>query len=354
MELNNLIDELKRLISDRVTSSQAKESIKEFGDSVYLLSVVLQSSTRTFVSRISKRHKDGQTLVCELIGYDIEVGIMLFPKANEWVRALERGAKFKVLAKLISYDTLYNRAIFVQVLESEESKDQTLVKETPITPQELDSTNRHSLKSNRVKPRTSSTTHRGVGHKVSRRVTTKNSNVLRVSKARIRGKVRKKVKRQAKVKRFRPVEGSRILFPLKKQDNRTRRKVAFKPIPKRGRRIPIPPALPNIKSPTRPNNLLNPMKVIRILVKREINGTYALTKQERLILQQLWNGRNSDLNNLIDATRAHRFKLTTISWLIMIFCMPYDLSQISFFLFFAGGFLLLPEIILLLILKKIN
>lgn len=345
MELINLIDELKRFISDRVTSSQAKESIKEFRDSAFLLSVVLQSSTRTFVSRISKSHEDGQTLVCELIGYDIEVAIMLFPKANEWVRALERGTKFKVLAKLISYDTLYNRAIFVQVIESEESKDQTLVKETPITHQESDSTNRHSLKSNRVKPRTSSTTHRGVGHKVSRRVTTKDSNVFRVSKARIGGKVRKKVKRQTKVKRFRPVEGSKILFPLKKQVNRTRRKVAYKPNPKRGRRIPVPPSLPNINSPMRPNNFLNTMKVIRILIKKKINGTHALTKQERLILHQLWNGRNSDLNNLIDATRVHRFLLCAISWLIMIFCVPFELFQISLFLFFAGGFLILPDIL---------
>jgi hypothetical protein len=132
MAFEGLITELKRLIRERVPGSQAKESVESFDSAPFLLKARFVSSARTFGSRIAEEYKDGQTIVCEWEGHDLQVALMLLPSANDWGQGRTKGEKFELWARLLSYDTLYDRAIFGHALE--EDADEQLPPEPELVP----------------------------------------------------------------------------------------------------------------------------------------------------------------------------------------------------------------------------
>ena len=121
MVFDGLVTELKRLLRERVLGYQAKESVESFGSSVsYSLELNFVSSQRTFGSNMSEEYEDGQTVVCDLEGHDLQVAVMMLPSANDWVLERNKGEKFELTGRLLSYDTLYDRAIFGQTKMTEE------------------------------------------------------------------------------------------------------------------------------------------------------------------------------------------------------------------------------------------
>ena len=121
MAFEGLVTELKRLIKDRVPGSLAKESIESFGATKFQLKLAFVSSSRTFGSERCGEHENGQTVICDLIGHDLQVAVRMRPSANDWIEGLSRGDPFEVTGCLVSYDTLYDRAIFGYAVEREDS-----------------------------------------------------------------------------------------------------------------------------------------------------------------------------------------------------------------------------------------
>ena len=133
MAFEGLVTELKRLIKDRVPGSLAKESIESFGATKFQLKLAFVSSSRTFGSNVAEEHENGQTVICDLIGHDLQVAVRMRPSANDWIEGLSRGDPFQVTGCLVSYDTLYDRAIFGYAVEKEESPStQSSVEAEPV------------------------------------------------------------------------------------------------------------------------------------------------------------------------------------------------------------------------------
>ena len=120
MAFEGLITELKRFTRERVPGMKARQSIEALGGPIYDLELEFLSSSRTFGSIMTKEYEDGQTVVCMLKDHDLEVAVMLFSSANDWVRGMEKGKAFDLRARLVSYDTLYERAIFGHAQEETE------------------------------------------------------------------------------------------------------------------------------------------------------------------------------------------------------------------------------------------
>jgi hypothetical protein len=119
MVFEGLVAELKRLIRDRIPGSQAKESVESFGQAKFLLELRFFSSSRTFGSKIGKEYEGGQTIVCSLKGHDLQVAVMMLSSSNDWVKERTKEDGFELWGRLVSYDTLYDRAIFGQALEGD-------------------------------------------------------------------------------------------------------------------------------------------------------------------------------------------------------------------------------------------
>jgi len=132
MAFEGLVAELRRLIRERVPGSQAKESVESFDSVPFLLKARFVSSSRTFGSRITEEYKDGQTIICDWEGQDLQVAVMMMPSANDWAQGRTKGEKFELWTRLLSYDTLYDRAIFGHALE-EDADEQPPPESEPVS-----------------------------------------------------------------------------------------------------------------------------------------------------------------------------------------------------------------------------
>ena len=295
MAFEGLVKELKRLISDRVPGYKAKESVESFGEEVYSLDLRYVSSMRTFGSSMSKEYEDGQTVVCDWEGQDLKVAVMMMPSANDWVRERSKGDKFELPARLLSYDTLYDRAIFGHALTEDEGEQEPSdsvpvpgqappapVKERPVQPQDV--IRRAVQRSDRIKlPKKAKTRKVSKQRKLygkSETVASPNRN-----KQMFLGKPRKlKV-----VKRSEPSsKGKRVghAAPSRKPLKRTLKTAPKAPNPRRNQQRPQPPPLKFLVSRGPVAPAPNPADIVRILQKKKERGIMALTLQEKQALHR--------------------------------------------------------------------
>lgn len=137
MAFDGLLTELKRLIKDRVPGSQAKESVESFGRGKYLLDLRFVSFSRTFGLNVGMDYEEGQTIICELEGHNLNVAIRMTPSSNDWVKALTKGDTFELWGCLLSYDTLYDRAIFGHAPQGDVSESESdLVEPSTVLPEQ--------------------------------------------------------------------------------------------------------------------------------------------------------------------------------------------------------------------------
>ena len=295
MAFEGLVTELKRLISDRVPGYKAKESVESFGEEVYSLDLRYVSSMRTFGSSMSKEYEDGQTVVCDLEGQELKVAVMMMPSANDWVRQRSKGDKFELSARLLSYDTLYDRAIFGHALTEDEGEQEPSdsvpvpgqaqpvpVKDRPVQPQDV--IRRAVQRSDRIKlPKKAKT--RKVAKQ--RRLYGKSETVASPSrnKQMFWGRPRKLkvVKRSGS-----SPKGKRVghAAPSKKPLRRTL-KTAPKASPRRSvhqAQAGQPPQFRISRGPVGPAP--NPADIVRILQKKKERGIMALSLQEKQALQR--------------------------------------------------------------------
>ena len=287
MAFEGLVTELKRLIKNRVPGSQAKESIESFGREKFLLDLRFVSSSRTFGSKIGKEYEGGQTIVCCLRGHDLQVAVMMLSSSNDWVKDRAKEEEFELWGRLVSYDTLYDRAIFEHALESDpqeqphsepepisEQPQAALPKKaSPVQPQEVNK--REVRRRKRVKLPKKAKNRKASERKLYR----KSSDVAAPGrdKRMFWGKPRnlKIVKRPGSNPR-----GAGHAVPSKKPLKRT-----LKSTPKANHRRSGQSG-PHVDAPKfRVTNQANPAGLVRILQKRNAGGNASLTPEERQALQ---------------------------------------------------------------------
>jgi hypothetical protein len=331
MAFEGLVTELKRLIRERVPGYKAKESVESFGEEVYSLDLRYVSSMRTFGSSMSKEYEDGQTVVCDWEGQDLKVAVMMMPSANDWVRERSKGDKFELSARLLSYDTLYDRAIFGHALTDEDGGEQepsdsvpvpgqaqpAPVKERPVQPQDVI---RQSIRqSGRVKlPKKAKT------RKVSkqRKLYGKSSQVASPSrnKQMFWGKPRKlKV-----VKRSEPSpKGKRVghAAPSRKPLKRTLKSAPKAPNPRRNEQRRQPPPLKFLVSRGPVAPATNPADIVRILQKKKERGIMALSLQEKQALQRA--GLGEAVKDSLDGFDLGMGCLMAVGILLIFISIPF-------------------------------
>jgi hypothetical protein len=349
MVFDGLVTELKRLLRERVLGYQAKESVESFGSSVsYSLELNFVSSQRTFGSNMSEEYEDGQTVVCDLEGHDLQVAVMMLPSANDWVLERNKGEKFELTGRLLSYDTLYDRAIFGQTKMTEEDvaeQPPPVSEQVPVQPEtEL------VEKPPSVQP-----------HEVIKRAVRRNSRMKLPKKAKIRKPPKQRrlygkskdvasPKRNKKTFCFKPRKlriakrpgpsskrkGHAIPFrkPLKRT-LKTVPKVNLRRSVQRGQPVQAPKfRVSNSAVPMPPPN---PADIVRILQKKRSRGYAALTEEEHQSLRNAGLGCSveDDLENSKGCRRL-------IAILMLVISLPFLFSSNNKF-----GFCLLIFAILL-------
>ena len=328
MAIVGLVTELKRLIRERVPGYKAKERVESYGEEVYSLDLRYVSSMRTFGSGMSKEYEDGQTVVCDWEGQDLKVAVMMMPSANDWVRERSKGDKFELPARLLSYDTLYDRAIFGHALTDEDEGEQEPsdsvpvlgqappepVKERPVQPQDV--IRRAVQRSDRIKlPKKAKT------RKVSkqRKLYGKSSQVASPSrnKQMFWGKPRKLkvVKRSepsTKGKRKRVGHAAPSRKPLKRT-----LKTAPKASPRRS--VHQAPQFRVSRAPVGPAP--NPAHIVRILQKKKERGIMALTFQERQALQRA--GLGEAVKDSLDGFHIGMGCLMAVGIVLILLSVPF-------------------------------
>jgi hypothetical protein len=292
MVFDGLVTELKRLIRERVPGSQAKESVESFGQEKFLLELRFVSSSRTFGSDVGKEYKEGQTVICDLKGHDLQVAVRMMPSANDRVKELTKGETFELWGHLFSYDTLYDRAIFVHALEEDAAEQPSPESEpVPVQPELIEETSR-------VQPQ--EVIRRAV-RRTARLKLPKKANARKVSKQR---KLYGKSKNIASPKRDKRMFWGkpRKLKVIKRSGSRPKRvghaapsrkplKRTLKSVPKANPRRSGQSAQPvqapkfRVSNQANPVVLPNPAAIVRILQKKNARGDVALTPEERQTLK---------------------------------------------------------------------
>jgi hypothetical protein len=334
MAFEGLVKELKRLISDRVPGYKAKESVESFGEEVYSLDLRYVSSMRTFGSSMSKVYEDGQTVVCDWEGQDLKVAVMMMPSANDWVRKRNKGDKFELSARLLSYDTLYDRAIFGHALAEDEGEqgpsdavpvpgqaEPARVEKTPVQPQKVI---RQSIRqSGRVKlPKKAKT------RKVTkqRRLYGKSENVASPNrnKQMFLGRPRKlKVVKRSEPSPKRKRGGHAA--PSRKPLRRTL-KSAPKASPRRSvhqAQAGQPPQFRISRGPVGPSP--NPADIVRILQKKKERGIMSLTLQEKQALHRA--GLGGAGKDSLDGFNVGMGCLMAVGIVLILLSIPFCASS---------------------------
>jgi hypothetical protein len=353
MAFEGLVTELRRLIRERVPGSQAKESVESFDSSPFLLKARFVSSARTFGSRITEEYKDGQTIVCDWEGQDLQVAVMMMPSANDWVQGRTKDEKFELWTRLLSYDTLYDRAIFGHALEenvaeqappesepvSVESTPSPVEETSPVQPQEV--IRRAVRQAARVKlPKKART------RKVSkqRRLYGKSKDVAspKRNKQMFCGKPRKlKVTKRPDSGPKRVGHAAPFRKPLKR---------SLKSVPKANPRrsvqsaqlvrapkfrvsnsaVPVPPA--------------NPADIVRILKKKKSRGYRALTEDEHQILHRAGFGCAAE--DEVEYSKGCRRLFSAFLFVIWLpCCFSSDATGFGIFCLVSGILLLFPDFV---------
>ena len=353
MAFEGLVTELKRLIRERVPGSQAKESVESFDSVPFLLKARFVSSSRTFGSRITEEYKDGQTIVCDWEGQDLQVAVMMMPSANDWTQGRNKGEKFELWTRLLSYDTLYDRAIFGHALEEDADeqpppesepvsveREPALVEETPpVQPQEV--IRRTVRQAARVKlPKKVRT------RKVSkqRRLYGKSKDVAspKRNKQMFFGKPRKlKVTKRPGSNPKRVGHAAPSRKPLKR---------TLKSVPKANPRRSVQSAqlvrAPKFRVSNRavPVSPPNPADIVRILQKKKSRGYAALTVDEHQILHRAGFGNVIEAD--VEYSKGCRRLLAVFLFVIWLpCCFSSAATGFGIFCLVSGILLLLPDFV---------
>jgi hypothetical protein len=353
MAFEGLVAELKRLIRDRVPGSQAKESVESFGRAKFLLELRFFSSSRTFGSKVGMEYEGGQTIICGLKGHDLKIAVMMLSSSNDWVKECTKEDDFELWGRLVSYDTLYDRAIFGQALEGDsqeesfsdpepiyEEPEAVLTKETnPVQPQEVIRRAVHRTRRvklpNKAKPRRAS----------ERKLYKKSSDVAAPGRDKrlFWGKPRKlKVIKRSVSKSKRVGHSVPSRKPLKRTLKSTPKINHCRSGPRR------PPPVPKFQvSRGTVGSASDPAHIVRILQKKKERGIMALTTQEKQALQRA--GLGEVISEEVKSTLGC---LTTSSVILMFISIPCCLSSTAsdfgVMCFWLGILLFIPRIITIL------
>ena len=282
MAFEGLITELKRFTRERVPGTKARQSIEALGGPIYDLELEFLSSSRTFGSIMTKEYEDGQTVVCILKDHDLEVAVMLFSSANDWVRGMEKGKAFDLRARLVSYDTLYGRAIFGHAREeTEEEVSAELRRQRPNPSPSARRATREVIRRAVRGDAATKRPRRLRNKKVSQRKTfRKSAHAMAPGAIKVWGRPRKlKVSKRPSVRKKSTGHPMPARKPLKKT-----RKAAVPKFRVTAGPSAQPPSFPRTAPGSQPPP--DPALVLRILRKGRVQGKGVLSSPELQILDQ--------------------------------------------------------------------
>ena len=129
-----LLATLTNLKNNRFLSSEAKSALAPFIGKAATLPLEFVSASRTFGNPFDPAYDGGRTLICRLLGEEIEVTVLLGSEENDRVEGLDSNHTFEAKLTVLDFDALYQRAIFGQLLPtSAASEEQEEVTEEPQT-----------------------------------------------------------------------------------------------------------------------------------------------------------------------------------------------------------------------------
>jgi hypothetical protein len=293
---------------------------------------------------------DGQTIVCDWEGQDLQVAVMMLPSANDWVQGRAKGEKFELWTRLLSYDTLYDRAIFGHALEEDADEqpppesepvsvqqEPELVEETPpVQPQEV--IRRTVRRAARVK----------LPKKARTRKVPKQRRLYGKSKDVASPKRNKKnfcfKPRKLKVTKRPSSNPKRVghAAPSRKPLKRT-----LKSVSKANPRRSIQSAQPVQAPKNRVSRAVlvpppNPAEIVRILQKKKSRGYTALTEEEHQILHRAGFGCAAE--DEVEYSKGCRRLLAVFLFVIWLpCCLSSAATGFGIFCLVSGILLLLPD-----------
>ena len=129
-----LLATLTNLKNNRFLLSEAKSALAPFIGKAATLHLAFVSASRTFGNPFDPAYDGGRTLICRLLGEEIEVTVLLGAEENDRVEGLDSNHTFEAKLTVLDFDALYQRAIFGQLLPtSKASEEQEEVTEEPQT-----------------------------------------------------------------------------------------------------------------------------------------------------------------------------------------------------------------------------
>ena len=120
--MDGLLDILKEIKINRRIGSEAGKLVQPFIGKSGEFSFSSIEVSNTFSSRQGELYKGGKTILAKIVGTDLMCNILFSKEENEWINGLALGNEFSSGVKVLQFDRLYDRVVFGEVLESDESE----------------------------------------------------------------------------------------------------------------------------------------------------------------------------------------------------------------------------------------
>lgn len=131
MKLSELKETLVRLKSTRMLSMEAQAALDPFRDQVLHVGASFRSASQTHSTQLGSAYNGGYTVIGSIDDGDLEISALLWPSENEHVEALREGQILEMPLGVLDYDALYQRVIFGQLAEEQDSILQPTPEPTP-------------------------------------------------------------------------------------------------------------------------------------------------------------------------------------------------------------------------------
>ena len=117
MKNKKLAEVLRDIKENRRLSSESEAMLAPFVGQSFSFNFRFLSTTRSFTNRHDSRYSNGQTIIVEFVGEDLECSIWFPSSENDWVDGLRKGDEFECDVIVLELDNLYQRVVFGQLLD---------------------------------------------------------------------------------------------------------------------------------------------------------------------------------------------------------------------------------------------
>ncbi len=112
MKEKDLLEFLERANEKRLTEVELESFLDECGNEEFSLNFRFISRSRSFGNQKDSRYNEGNTVICNVDGLDVECSLLFTVEDEEHAESLESGNVFTSKAHVLDYDSLYRRIVF--------------------------------------------------------------------------------------------------------------------------------------------------------------------------------------------------------------------------------------------------